>query len=160
MNKINFQNLPNTTTPVNATNLNQVQTNVENAINSVDTAVTNLQTEVNTKSTYSTTETVIGTWIDGKPIYRKVIDIGNLPNNDYKDVAHNINNIRDFTKIDAIINTGTGYYYSLNMRGTSVMFADNTTVIRADTTKIQIGTTGNYSAQSGYAILEYTKTTD
>ena len=33
MNKINFQNLPDTTTPVNATNLNAVQTNAENAIN-------------------------------------------------------------------------------------------------------------------------------
>ena len=33
MQKINFQNLPNTTTPVNATNLNQLQTNIENAIN-------------------------------------------------------------------------------------------------------------------------------
>ncbi len=32
MQKINFQNLPNTATPVNASNLNQLQTNVENAI--------------------------------------------------------------------------------------------------------------------------------
>ena len=32
MQKINFQDLPNTTTPVNATNLNLLQTNVENAI--------------------------------------------------------------------------------------------------------------------------------
>ena len=31
MNKINFQNLPSTSTPINATNLNQVQTNVDNA---------------------------------------------------------------------------------------------------------------------------------
>jgi len=30
MQKINFQNLPNQTTPVNATNLNQLQTNVDN----------------------------------------------------------------------------------------------------------------------------------
>ncbi len=30
MEKINFQNLPNTTTPVNASNLNQLQDNVEN----------------------------------------------------------------------------------------------------------------------------------
>ena len=30
MNKVNFQDYPNTTTPVNSTNLNQVQTNVEN----------------------------------------------------------------------------------------------------------------------------------
>ena len=33
MTKITFQNLPSTSTPVNATNLNQLQTNVENAIN-------------------------------------------------------------------------------------------------------------------------------
>lgn len=36
MQKINFQNLPNTTTPVNATNLNQLQTNVESEINGRD----------------------------------------------------------------------------------------------------------------------------
>ena len=33
MQKINFQNLPNTTTPVNDTNLNLLQDNVENALN-------------------------------------------------------------------------------------------------------------------------------
>ena len=27
---------------------------------------------------YSTNETVIGTWIDGKPIYRKVIELNNI----------------------------------------------------------------------------------
>lgn len=32
MNKINFTNLPNTTTPLNATNMNLLQTNVEDAI--------------------------------------------------------------------------------------------------------------------------------
>lgn len=35
MQKINFQNLPNTTTPVNATNLNDLQDNVEDAIDGV-----------------------------------------------------------------------------------------------------------------------------
>lgn len=49
MDKINFQNLPNTTTPVNATNLNQLQDNIENTLN-----------------TYSTTETIIGKWINRK----------------------------------------------------------------------------------------------
>lgn len=33
MQKINFQNLPSTTTPLNATNLNAIQTNVENVFN-------------------------------------------------------------------------------------------------------------------------------
>lgn len=33
MNKINFQNLPSTATPLNAENLNQMQDNIENEIN-------------------------------------------------------------------------------------------------------------------------------
>ncbi len=37
--KIDWQNLPNTTTPINRTNLNQMQTNAENAINVVDEKV-------------------------------------------------------------------------------------------------------------------------
>ncbi len=41
MQKITFQNLPNTTTPINATNLNAIQTNTETAINSVATDLTN-----------------------------------------------------------------------------------------------------------------------
>lgn len=35
MQKINFQNLPSTTTPINATNLNAIQSNAETAINDV-----------------------------------------------------------------------------------------------------------------------------
>lgn len=35
MEKINFQNYPNTTTPINSTNLNQIQTNIENEINTL-----------------------------------------------------------------------------------------------------------------------------
>lgn len=69
MEKIIFEDLPSTKTPLNAENLNKIQTNAENAINEVDN-----------KFNYSTEEQIIGKWIDGKPIYRKVIDnfCGNL----------------------------------------------------------------------------------
>lgn len=41
------------------------------------------------KITYSTTEQLTGdVWIDGKPKYRKTINIGALPNNTTKTVAH------------------------------------------------------------------------
>lgn len=61
MQKINFQNLPSTSTPINATNLNAVQTNVENVFNGtepmgnikVDTVTTknlfNIDGEVNVR---------------------------------------------------------------------------------------------------------------
>ena len=43
---------------------------------------------------YSTDEVETGMyWIDGKPIYRKVINCGALPNNAAKDTAHNIQNL-------------------------------------------------------------------
>ena len=35
MNKINFENLPSTNTPLNAENLNAMQNNIENAINNI-----------------------------------------------------------------------------------------------------------------------------
>ena len=41
MQKITFQNLPSTTTPINATNLNAIQTNAETAINGVASDLSN-----------------------------------------------------------------------------------------------------------------------
>lgn len=130
-----WENLPSTNTPLNATNLNQFDV-------------------------YSTTETVIGKWIDNKPIYRKVINYGNLPNATYNEVLHNISNLGTFTKIEAIAKTAAGYYYPLNMHGTNDMFNNNTVMVRANDTKIQITATTDYSTQTAYVILEYTKSTD
>lgn len=41
MEKINFQDLPNTDTPINSTNLNLLQTNAENSINDVANNLSN-----------------------------------------------------------------------------------------------------------------------
>ena len=61
MQKINFQNLPNTTTPINATNLNAIQTNAETAINGVasdlSTLSTNLTNYVNGTNTMGNIKT-------------------------------------------------------------------------------------------------------
>lgn len=42
------------------------------------------------KSTFSYTEEEIGTWINGKTLYRKTIDFGALPNTTIKSVAHKV----------------------------------------------------------------------
>ena len=44
MEKINFEDLPSTDTPIDSTNLNLLQTNTENAINSLDN---DLQSQIN-----------------------------------------------------------------------------------------------------------------
>ena len=43
---------------------------------------------------YSTTEQVIGTWIDGKPLYQKTINFGALPNTTAKQVSLDIANFK------------------------------------------------------------------
>ena len=68
MEKINFQDYPNTTTPVNATNLNQLQTNVENEINTLKINIVTDGTPVKT-----------GRKIDGKDEYIYYLDFGYLP---------------------------------------------------------------------------------
>lgn len=56
MEKIIFEDLPSTTTPLNAENLNQLQTNAENAINEVDEKINKYI--VNHTFTNDTTKTV------------------------------------------------------------------------------------------------------
>lgn len=105
---------------------------------------------------YSTEEQVIGRWIDGKPIYRKVINFGALPNNTQKIVMHNIENI------DFIVSC---LGYAMNSSGSGIALPSNNGTINTNlyATRQQIGvvTTGDRSSfTTCYITLEYTKTTD
>ena len=58
MNKIDFKDYPNLTTQVNASNLNQMQTNIETAINSSDSNISTMQNDINNiESDITTIET-------------------------------------------------------------------------------------------------------
>ena len=67
MQKINFQNLPNTTTPVNATNLNALQENVEDvfdgavAMGSIKTTGVKIN-NVDVKNVATLEYEVVDTW--------------------------------------------------------------------------------------------------
>lgn len=108
---------------------------------------------------YSTTERLIGTWIDGKPLYQKTINFGVLPNNDSKDVSHGISNV------DKIWISG-GFAYQPNGDFSNQLslcvpynlsdgwyFGANSSVVRCHASSNRT----NYSA---YVTLQYTKTTD
>ena len=243
MQKINFQNLPSTTTPINATNLNAIQTNTENEINEInksltlynDTSGSDWQTMLKNKldycinnintsrtnaqaflnggwsgvmyglgifskidisgigttyqlmwvsqdgiyycikssagvytykkqplgDTYSRTETLIGTWVDGKPLYRKTIDFGALPNNTEKQVSTGL------TGCQIVKMYGCATYASNNATQAPIPYVDcanlanSITLIARDYgTKIGIKTAINYSAFNGEVVLEYTKNSD
>ena len=105
---------------------------------------------------YSQTEQVVGTWIDGKPIYEKTVDIENLPNNTTKNVTHGIS---DIALIIDIRGFASGVSNTIPLPYSSVGGTYNINV-NADTTNINIQTGYNATGYSGYVTLRYTKTTD
>lgn len=113
---------------------------------------------VDDPNSYSTTEVKTDkTWIDGKPIYRKVIDIGNLPNATTKAVNSGINNISSVTKLYGIATAGSAVIpipdpYPGSGTYTTRMTYDTTT------NQIIVSSDADRSGYSGYVIIEYTKT--
>lgn len=105
---------------------------------------------------YSTTEQLTGdTWIDGKPIYRKVINFGALPNNTSKDVAHGITGADYFTDIRGVAVSGS-IFIPINFANPLSLTAGIGAVV--DGSNVQIITGINRTGYSAYVILEYTKT--
>ena len=106
---------------------------------------------------YSTTEQKTPcTWIDGKPIYKKTIDFGALPNTTNKRVNHNISNLGRIIKIEqSIDNNGTGF---LEISSGN----PNNNIFNLYGTATEIGVTANddRSGCHAYFTLWYTKTTD
>lgn len=110
-------------------------------------------------STFSTTEKAIGTWINGKPLYRKVFDTGTLPNNTTKYVAHGISNLKNIIHIyGAAKNTANGITFPLPFPSTQ---ANAPIYVYVDNYNIIIGTATDRTVfKESYIVLEYTKTTD
>lgn len=104
---------------------------------------------------YSTEEKVIGTWIDGKPLYRKVIT-GKC----YNDIGSS--RIYDFT--DLSINEIVYFYVKLGKTTTaySVMQqgANNNINIFIQNSRLYVDCTSDYRDEIITLTLEYTKTTD
>lgn len=107
---------------------------------------------------YSKYETVIGTWLD-KPLYRKIINFGALPNATAKSVNHNISNINTITFLQGVATyTTNGTAYPIPFSSSD---PTNNIALTANNTAITITTGSNRSAITQcYVILEYTKTTD
>lgn len=112
--------------------------------------------EIGQGDVYSTEETVIGTWIDGRPIYRKTYDTGALTGNS-KSIQLNIPNI------DLIWSTNisfgisiTGNAFPLPYVGSdsqyNVSLYINKSIIHFNPSSQQ--------ATASYVTVEYTKTTD
>ena len=111
---------------------------------------------------YSTSEQVVGTWIDGKPIYQKTINFGTLGNATKKAVAHNISNLKAVVSFKASAwGTTGGVYYAFIIPnvGTNNQYTYD---IAIDITgaNIDITTQTDRTWLTAQVTLQYTKTTD
>lgn len=134
-------------------------------------AVRNYSSEKNNWELYSTTEQKIGTWINGKPIYRKVVALTNLPNTpgtaiDF-DIGYNKNQIYPL-KCESILNSNTwgGYYGNFVAISSSApensSYVSVSLAVTSQGANIQVRVRSSYdlSTYAGYAILEYYKLND
>lgn len=129
------------------------------AENQQENVLNDVKGYVDGSNSYSTDEVKTGgKWIDGKPIYRKTISCGALPNNTTKKVAHGISNLGRVIKTEG---------YSVGSADSSGSFIPVPYVsgvpmaLYIDTTDIVLQTSGTYSNYSdSYVTIEYTKTTD
>lgn len=106
---------------------------------------------------YSTTEQKTGgKWIDGKPIYRRVVSCGALPNNTAKSVAHNIANIEWIVKYNGMASNGNEW-----LQLPASYYSDAAIGLSANDTYITLRPYSNRTAYTTTLVtIEYTKTTD
>lgn len=107
---------------------------------------------------YSTTEQKTGgTWVNGKPIYKKTVDVGTMPNNTRKQVAHGISNL-DFIISMSGSAYGNGTYLPIPYTDTA---SANGLGLYASSTDLILFTSANLSyLTTSYVTIWYTKTTD
>lgn len=101
---------------------------------------------------YSTTEKIVGKWIDGKPIYQKTVDCGTS----LSIMNHNIANIDKVIDASGIGFGNHGDGYNIPFAGTNWIqcYADRTKI------DLQPATSGWNLGGGIYITLKYTKTTD
>lgn len=130
-----------------------------------DTTLDNMQNlikaDIEARMTYSTTEQRIGTWIDNKPLYRRVTSFTLAATHENEQLAlpHGISNLKMITDFKCTVPTGNGTGYILpftNMSGASTSVEKyNSQYIYIDIRNDEWG-----AGRTFYMMMEYTKTTD
>lgn len=113
--------------------------------------------KVGTGNDYSTDEQIVGSWIDGKPLYQKTVELGTLPNNSTKSVAHGISNLNEIVEIKGIVKSGTTFM-QLGKPSTSDIHWSIELEVAGNNVAVTTGS--DRTSWTGVCTLKYTKTTD
>lgn len=159
-NKTIWENLPSTNTPLNASNLNKI----ENQLEFLDRNII-----------YSMEEVKIGIWTNGKPLYRKILNV-ELPIYDSTSSYGGLNrytyatDVAIVTKLYGMIKTPENLSGDSNWLPFPIFDAASGTLVSTINTidnsannyyKIAVfNRNASFNGYWGFAIIEYTKTTD
>lgn len=100
-------------------------------------------------------------WVDGKPIYRKVVNFGALPNATTKNLAHGIANMDKYwldTTNSFVTDSGSSARYLPSFASPQAIGSSWTAYVTA--VNITVITGSDRSGFTGTFTIRYTKTTD
>ena len=105
---------------------------------------------------YSTSEEVIGEWIDGKPLYRQVLDVTLTPNSTDNFTVTNSSNFEIVTKVDGMMRiTSPNGWVPVNFYNDN---QHNFAFFNIANNRLEVG--NSWYANRAIIVIEYTKTTD
>ena len=124
----------------------------------MDDVVTPLPVSLAERYKYTTTERVIGAWLNQKPLYQKTIQIPSLPNNTSVNIAHGIANVdMIFIGEGSFCLSPIGNYSPLPCM---YVASNNNVSLVVNSTQIIAITGSDMTDWSAVVTLQYTKTTD
>lgn len=110
------------------------------------------------RNTYSTTEKAIGKWIDGKTLYRKVLQANSLNTGSETQIATGVSNIDTVVFIYGIVKQGNARQPLLKPHNSSFNYQLGVYYDKS-TNKIKVETgSGLSNLSETFVIIEYTKT--
>lgn len=120
-------------------------------MNEIKTVVNAICDQVDNESTYSTSEIAIGTWIDGRTLYRQVFT-GALQTTDV--ILGTISNFKEATRIDGMVYVSDyQQYFPISTQGAFTAQVREGGSVRVRTSA------GGWIDRPVTLIVEYTKTT-
>lgn len=91
-------------------------------------------------------------WIDGKPIYRKVLDLGALPSSTSKTVAHGLTGIGEIVSLSGAANDSAASAFVK-----ALPLPNDVVALAIDTTNVTATTASDLTAyEQCYAVIDYT----
>lgn len=126
---------------------------LSDGVTSVEDKFTNIDNKLIYFDEYSETEHIVGKWINGKTIYEKTINCGNLPSSTSKNVAHNISNFSMMLEYKGIA------YKSGSQLPIPWASSANCISVQNNNTNLIIATDADFSSYKAYVTVRYLKTT-